>query len=60
LSQAAIPQVSICTVGTVNETWFFFHLPIMPWHYVFNGIMHIHILKRLRLLSAVLPTIIYA
>ena len=24
LSQAAIPQVSICTVGTVNETGFFF------------------------------------
>lgn len=34
LSQAAIPQVSTCTVGTVNDTVFSFT------YHAFNGIMH--------------------
>ena len=34
LSQAAIPQVSTCTVGTVNETVFFIYLSCL-------GIMHL-------------------
>ena len=57
LSQAAIPQVSICTVGTVNETVFFIYLSC-------RGIMHlmascIWFFRTIRLLSAVLPTIMH-